>query len=183
MSKKTLFSLFVIVAIGMLSIWAYFVSENLTKDVQQISEKTIDGDKLSVDELILTETKDGEKFWEVYAKKGNYVSSLNVAKLKGVSGNFYKNNKVVMSFEAPAAKYIDKNKQIKLIGGAKAITDSGILITADELCWAGKTDQIVAEKHVKIQKAPKYLLSGDKTVFSSDLKYFKMVGSSQTKVY
>lgn len=184
MSKKTIISLIILACTILFSVWAYVVSSNLTRDVARLSTQgKVENEKLNVNELMLTETRNGAKYWEVYAQNAKYESLKSVAVLKDVTGNFYKNGKVIMSFKSPKALYEDKSKKVTLVGGATAITDSQVVINASQIGWAGKSEAIVASNKVRIVKPPKFVLNTDKAIFKTDMSDFKMFGNSQTRVY
>lgn len=184
MSKKLTISLIIIAVITVLSIWAFNSSMNLTKNVNRFEqEEDLDGaDKAKVEELIITETRNSQKFWEVYASSGQYDHEKNMAKLTEVKGNFYKNNKVVLSFDAPIAFYNDKNKEIKLSGGARALTDDNVFITAKEFNWAGNKDEITAKNNVRISRG-QFLSTGNLSKFSTDFSRFEMSGNVKTNMF
>jgi len=184
MSKKTIILIVIIAAITLISGWAFVVSSNITRDIKKKeSQNTFEEDQTSVEELVITETREGQKFWEVYAESGQYDSSRSTAKLSNVKGNFYRNKKVVLSFDAPSAIYTAKNKEIRLIGGSRAATDSSILITSNELNWAGNRDKITAIGHVKIKRADQIMITSDRSDFSTDFKKISVSGDSKTNVY
>lgn len=167
-----------------LGIWAFITASNITRDVKLASnELDAEADKAKIEELIITETRDGEKFWEVYANSGQYDGNKKGARLTEVKGNFYKEGKVVLSFDAPEALYIEQNKEIKLTGGSRAATNEAIYITADEISWTGNKDEITATGNVKILKSKDFLIKSDKSTFNTDFTNLKVMGNSQTNVY
>ena len=184
MSKRSIIIICVIAVLFLLSFWAYHISASITQDiaVETESNKTDDG-RAKVEEVVITETRDGQKFWEVYADSGQYNNNQDSARLTGVKGNFYRDKKVVLSFDAPVANYIAKNKGIKLSGGTRAATDNDILITSNELSWAGNEDKINAAGDVKIKKSKDFFVTSDRAIFSTDFKKIKVTGKSQTSVY
>ncbi|MFH0703157.1 MAG: LPS export ABC transporter periplasmic protein LptC [bacterium] len=186
MSKRLIISGSIIGALILLSLWAFIASSRMADNIKQVSNRpdnTINEEAVFVNDLIITETRDGQKFWEVYAYSGKYDNEQTQALLTNVKGNFYKNNKVILSFEAPMAIYDSKNKGIKLTGGSKALTNNDIFILAKELTWTGNKGDIIAKGSVKIKKADKFSTSGEKCVFNTDFSKFKVIGSSETNVY
>jgi len=183
MSKKLVISLSIITAITILSFWAFFVSKNMTKNVVKQDEvQSISDENLNVKEMVLTESKDGKKYWELYAVSGEYDSATNQVHLKNVKGNFYKNDKVVLSFDSPFATYYDRDKDVKLSGGARAATENKILVTAREIYWKGKNDEISAKGNVKIRRETGLLVTGECAVFSTKLSRIKMIGKVTTRL-
>src|ERR1035437_4843549 len=154
MSKKLIISIIFIGMIAALSVWAFVVSSNITKNLEKASlEPQKINDNVNAENLVITETKKGEKYWEVCAHSGVYDNKNNVVVLKKVKGNFYKDNNIVLSFDAPVGTYNDKSKEIKLSGAARAITDKDIFISAKKLMFAGKSDQLFADGNVKIKQS------------------------------
>jgi LPS export ABC transporter protein LptC len=177
MSKKLKILISILVVITFISTWAFFVSKKMTKNIVKPPEtQSINDENANVQELILTESKDGKKYWELYAKSGDYDSITNQVHLKSVNGNLYKNDRVVLSFAAPSAIYYDKKKEIKLYGGSRAATSNNILITANELYWKSKDDIMIATENVKIRKSSDLLVTGDKAIFSTMTNKIKMIG-------
>lgn len=184
MTKRTVISIIIMVSILLVSVWAFRTSTNITKNLVNVSNNPSNTDeKTNIEELIITETRNGEKFWEAYATAGQYDSKNNVANLLNVKGNFYKKNKVILSFEAPKAVFNQKTKAINLKGGTRLATDSKIYITSEELGWIGNTDLITAKGKVKISKNNEFLSTGDKSIFNTEFTKFKISGNSKTNVY
>lgn len=184
MSKRFITSACVIGVLILLSIWAFFVSSGITEKIKSAPDDlTLSDEEIKVDQLVIVETKEGQKLWEIYADSGHYDNASNQVQLKSVMGNFYKNKKVVMSFKSPVAVYTNRNKEVKLTGGAKAATDSDIHISANELGWSGTKDQLTAKGNVKIRQSDKLLTVGDSSIFSSDFSNCKMAGHVKTSVY
>jgi len=183
MSKRTKVSIIFIVLVSALSVWAFVTSSNITKDLnrQQLTQPA--SDEVSVKELIITETREKTKYWEVYAREGFYDGDEKKVILKDVIGNFYKDNKIVLSFSAPTGTYESSKKEIKLTDGTKVITDNNIILTANQLLWAGTKDEIYAEGNVKMVKDKELITYSDKSVFSTDLTKFKIIGNSKTELY
>lgn len=185
MSKKTITSIILIIMLALLSLWAFNSSSKIMNKFKKanIEKSTVKNEDVNAEELVITETRDGQKYWEIYANSGHYDQAKNKALLNNIKGNFYKNNKVILSFEAPSAIYSQKNKEIVLTGGAKAATNNDIYISAHELKWTGNDQEIFASGNVKIRKAQNILTLSDKSVFTTDLSQLKLIGNSQTKLY
>lgn len=177
MSKKLKILVSILIFIIIVSAWAFFLSRNMTKNIVKPSEnQSLNDENASVQELILTESKDGKKYWELYAQSGDYDSIKNQVHLKFVKGNLYKNDKVVMSFDSPSAIYYDKKKEIKLYNGSRAALSNNVLISADELYWKSKDDIMIASGNVKIRKASDLLVIGNKAIYSTQTNKIKMIG-------
>lgn len=184
MSKKSIISILIIGSLILLGLWAFIVSYQITSSMKSTYDNpNAINEKANIEELIITETREGQKFWEVYAKSGQYDDNQKGAKLTNIKGNFYKEGKVILSFDAPTAFYISQNKEVKLTGGSRIITDKDILITAQNISWTGTIDEIMANGNVKIRKANEFLITSDDSVFNTDFTKLKVTGNSETNVY
>lgn len=186
MSKKTLISIIILAVLTLLSLWVFFsdspekvdLPENNSSETQKVEDE-----KVKIKDLIIIETKEGKKIWEVYATAGNYEKSMERIILDDIKGNFYKDNKVVLSVEAPLAVYNSAKKEIILKNGARAANNKNVLVTAKEICWAGTTDLITATGNVKITQDDKMMTTSDKSIFNSDFTNLKIIGNSNSYVY
>ena len=56
-------------------LWAFISALFITKNFQRnIRENKLSNKKVYVQDLLLTETKDGKKYWEIFADKGYTIS-------------------------------------------------------------------------------------------------------------
>ena len=79
-------------------IWAWWV----TRGVRNNTAETLANQKVAINNLVLTETKDKKKYWELYSKRAEYDSSNSEVTLYGIIGNFYNDDgEVVLSFSSP----------------------------------------------------------------------------------
>ena len=70
-----------------------------------------------VKNIIVTETQNEKRYWEFYAKSGEYNSQHNQVKLHDVIGNFYnKDEQVVVSFKSNNGQYDEQTKEVVLSG-------------------------------------------------------------------
>ena len=183
MSRKSIILTVIIGGLAILGILAFNISSNITRDLNLLTDESNDGQRANIEELVITETRDGQKHWEVYANSAQYDNSKNMAVLTDVKGNFYKEGKVILSFDAPVATYNAKIKEIVLTGGSRAATDNDILITAEEISWTGSKDEITAKKNVKIRRADELYVTSDESSFNTDFTKLKLRGNSLANVY
>lgn len=189
MSKKTIISIIILVFLSVLSVWVFFTDStgkiklNTDTPSSSASKDDKDNEKVKVSDLIITETNEGKKIWEVIAVSGNYEKSMEKIVLKNVKGNFYKDSTVVLSIEAPVAIYDSVNKEVILKNGARALNNKNVLITANEICWAGSKDIITATGNVKITQDNKLMTKSNKSVFNTSFTYLKLSGNSDSYVY
>ena len=131
--KKIYFIVFLSIALLCTAgfLWAWFVTSDIRKNVSGALNKT---QKVEVKHLILTETKDHKKYWELYAKTGSYDSALKVVVLTEIIGNFYDEDKnVALSFESPKGTYRDEDKNVILEGETLIVSKDGSSILADKI--------------------------------------------------
>lgn len=161
--------------------WSWFVTKDIKSELGKSSEKE---QKVVVSNLILTETKDAKKYWELYANKGFYESGDKMAQLEDILGNFYdENQEVVLSLKAKNGVYDSEEKTIELNGDVLAVSKDGSSILADKMVWLGKNEGIVASGNVKINKDNKLITKSEKAVFNAELTYFRIEGKSESKIY
>ena len=78
--------------------WAFLSAALITSNYTRAQLKgTPDEQKVDAEGIIITETKDGNKYFEIYGETGHYSNDHSIATLNNVIGNFYKDNKVAMS--------------------------------------------------------------------------------------
>lgn len=184
MNKRAIFSIIFLVAVIILSLWAFIMSGNILKKTE-VAEKNDSGisEEVTLRELVITETREGKKFWEVYADSGRYDNGSNVAILKNITGNFYDGDKVILSLASPTATYDNNTKEIKLQGGVEAMNDKNVYLRADEVSWKGAKNNIVASGNVKIIRENQVMTVSDKSVFNTDFSNLEISGNSNTYVF
>lgn len=162
-------------------IWSWIV----TKDIRSNSiSDEVKSRKVVVKNLILTETKDENIYWELYAQSGSYESSSGHVVLDHALGNFYnKENEVVLSIESEQGTYEESEKIITLKGNALVVSKDGSSIKADTIVWKGRDEDIVAKGHVLVRRNSDFLATSDKAVFNYDFTKFKIEGNCKTSVY
>ncbi len=187
MSKKLILSIAMIIVLLVSSVWAFILSKRMTAglkfdfDVLNLNEQN--SEKVNIKNLLITETKEYQKYWEVFATAGNFDSLQSNAKLKEINGNFYKNNKVILSFKAPKAIYNRKSREVTLIGGVQAATDNNVYITADKMTWIGDKKEIEAEGNVFVNQNDTFITNSDNAIFDVAFTRFRVYGQAQTRVF
>ncbi len=170
--------------LGILSIWAFIFSKNLMGDIKISEGEALGDEQVAIKELVITETKHGEKFWEVYADSGRYNNGNNIAVLQNITGNFYRNKRVVLSVISPKAEYNNNTKQVKLYGGAEAANNTDVYLNADEIIWTGSKNEITARGNVKIIKEKDGIMTiSHESSFDTDFTNIKLSGDASTYVY
>lgn len=180
--KKKRMYIAVLLALGGILAWAFITAGVITHDFnrQQMASKEEEQEAI-VKGIILTETKEDQKYWEIYGETGKWDN--NVAQLNKVTGNFYKDNEVSMSFESSKGTYDSKVGDITLYSDTFIALKDGITLKADKLHWVNSHTPIVAEGHIRIQKGKELLSTADKITISPDYNSFKISGHTVSKVY
>ncbi len=180
--KKKRMYVAVLLALGGILAWAFITAGVITHDFnrQQMASKEEEQEAI-VKGIILTETKEDQKYWEIYGETGKWDN--NVAQLNKVTGNFYKDNEVSMSFESSKGTYDSKVGDITLYSDTFIALKDGITLKADKLHWVNSHTPIVAEGHIRIQKGKELLSTADKIIISPDYNSFKISGHTVSKVY
>lgn len=184
MGKKKIYLLvfgliFLVVVSGF--VWSWWVTRDIRKNTEEALNQ---GQSVEVKNLVLTETKDGKKYWELYAKTGNYTSEQGMVVLKEIIGNFYdKDENVTLSFQSPKGTYLENEKIITLVGQTLIVAKDGSWVTANKFVWRGQDENINAEGGVLINRNNEFVASAEKGIFNSKLTYFKIIGKSKTSVY
>ncbi len=173
--KKAYAIAFLIMAFILL--WAFLSAGFLTNGFSRSNIKTGDDrQELEVSSMILTETKEDTKFWEIYGETGTYNSDEKVALLKNVVGNFYKDNEVAMSFESSMGTYNEEKNQIILYDNTYVVMKDGVSLNADRLVWSGSDKEIIATGHIKVSKNGEFIATGDEIIINPDYSHFILKG-------
>lgn len=172
-------------AIVGLLLWAFISAGVITHNFNRSQLQTDqDRQEALIHGIILTETKDEHKYWEIYGETGNYDSKNGVALLNNVVGNFYdKDNEVSMSFESSKGTYNANNSQIILYEDTFIVLKDLTTLRANKLVWSGKDIPIVAEGNVRITRNQEFLATAQKIEISPDYDTFKIEGNAVSKIY
>lgn len=181
--KRKIYLLVCLVFVGVLA-WAFIAAGIITRNFNREQlVGTENRQELDISSLILTETKGDKKYWEIYGERGYYNSDSKVALLENVTGNFYSNNAVSMSFESSKGTYNEIKKQIVLYKDTHIVIKDGTSLYCDKLVWSGSDKPVVAEGHIKINRDNELISTAQKAIISSDYSSFKIVGHTVTKLY
>ena len=172
-------------AIVALLAWAFISAGVITHNFNRSQLQTDqDRQEASIDGIILTETKNEKKYWEIYGDTGNYDSKNGVAMLDNVIGNFYDDeNQVSMSFESSKGTYNEKKEQIILYEDTFIVLKDLTTLRANRLIWSGKDIPTIAEGNVRITRKNELLSTAEKVEISPDYETFKIIGNAVSKVY
>lgn len=181
--KKTIYIMLIAIVVGILA-WAFISAGVITRNFnRQQLVGTENEQKLDVSGIIITETKNDKKYWEIYGEKGTYSSDNKIALLENVTGNFYSDNEVSMSFESSNGTYNSEKKQIILFKNTHIVIKDGTTLYCDRLVWSGPGKEIVAKGNVRIVRSKSLVSVAQKAVISPDYSSFKIIGKTVTKLY
>ena len=142
-----------------------------------------DSKEAFINGIVLTETKEQQKYWELYAETGSYNSSTDVAIMDNVVGNFYKDNEVSMSFQSSKGTYNAQKKVIMLYQDTFIVLKDGMTLKADRLRYPGGDEPIIAKGNVKITRGNQFSATADEIEISPDFESFVIKGKTTSNIY
>ena len=184
LDKKKKTYLVVVFGLIFVMLWAFISAGIITANFNRSQVKGgADEQKIDALGIIITETKEGNKYFEIYGESGNYSNDHSIATLHNVVGNFYQKGEVAMSFQSSKGDYNEPQKTITLYENTYIVLKDSTSLEADKLVWSGSDKPTVAEGHVKIKKSNEMYASAEKCIISPDYDKFKIIGKTQTKIY
>lgn len=168
-----------------LLLWAFISAGVITHNFNrsQLSGQK-DKQEALIHGIILTETKNERKYWEIYGETGKYDSTNGIALLDNCIGNFYdENNEVSMSFESTKGTYNETKKQIIMYNNTRIVIKDGTVLEADRLTWSGSDKPVFAKGNVKIIRGKELYATADTVEISPDYDNFKISGNTVSKLY
>jgi len=133
--------------------------------------------------MIINESDNGQKIFEVYGETGNYSSDHKIANLNNLIGNFYKDNKVSMSFQSSKGAYNETTKNLEMSENTLIVLSNDVTITADKITYYSDTKNITATGHVKINQNGNFISTANRAFVDSDFKTFRIIGNAKTNIY
>jgi len=184
LNKRQIVYLSIFLVLVSVLLWAFISAGVITHNFNR-AQLAGSGNRqeLDISGIILTETKVGKKYWEIYGETGYYNSDNKIAMLNNVTGNFYRDNEVSMSFESSKGTYDEQKKQIILYNKTHIVISDGTSLYADRLTWSGSDKEVVAQGHIKINRNNELVATADKAIISPDYAKFRIIGKSVTKLY
>ena len=184
LSKKQKAYLAGFITIASIMLWAFISAGVITHDFNRSQLSTSkDRQEALINGVILTETKDEKKYWEIYGETGIYDSDNQVAMMDNVIGNFYKDNEVAMSFQSSKGAYNTVKKTIILYNDTFIVLQDGTTLKADRLRYAGNDQPIVATGNVEITRDNNFLATADNVEISPNFESFKITGNTTSKIF
>ena len=174
----------VILSIISVMLWAFISAGIITANFNRAQLKNAENEqKVDAIGIIITETKEGAKYFEIYGETGHYSNDRSIATLNNVIGNFYKDNEVSMSFQSSKGTYDENTGIITLYDNTYIVLKDGVSLKTDKLIWSGSDKERSADGHVSIQKGDEMVSTAEKCIISAGYDKFKIVGKTSTKVY
>ena len=164
--------------------WAFISAGVITGNFNRAQLKNSENEqKVDAVGIIITETKEGKKYFEIYGETGHYSNDHSIATLYNVIGNFYQNNEIAMSFQSSKGSYNENTGVITLYDNTYIVLKDGITLNTDKLIWSGNDKDTVAEGNVVIKKDNELISTADKSIIYSGYERFKIIGHTKTSVY
>ena len=164
--------------------WAFISAGVITSNFNRSQLKNSENEqKVDALGIIITETKEGKKYFEIYGENGNYSNDHSIATLNNVIGNFYKDNEVAMSFQSSKGTYNENTGVITLYDNTYIVLKDGVSLKTDKLIWSGSDKETVAEGHVIIKKDNEMTSTADKCIIGAGYDKFKIIGNTTTKIF
>ncbi len=184
MSKRKIAYTVILLAVVIGCAWAFIAAGVITKNFKREALKNA-GEKqeVNVKNLIITETKEDKKYWELYAEKGYYDNQNKVVILYNVIGNFYDKDEVVLSMESSMGTYSEEKKKVVLYDNSYFIYKDGTDVRADRFVWEGNDKDIKAQGNVIIRKSGELRTFSKEAILSEQMTNIKIIGRSRTELY
>lgn len=171
-----------LVVIGCL--WAFIAAGVITKNFKKEALQTAgEKQKLDIKDLLITETKDDKKYWELYADSGYYDSQNKVVILYNIIGNFYNDDEVVLSMESTKGTFNEKTKRVVLYENTYIIYKDGTNVRANRFTWQGNDKDIVAQGDVVIKRNNEIKTYSNEAYLGNNMKNIRIKGRSKTELY
>ncbi len=182
--KKNIAYIILFSVIILACFWAFISAGMITKTFKnKIVSQTYKNKEANIESLLVTETKEGLKLWELYADNGMYTDTDGVVLLEYLIGNFYDKNEVKASFKADKGTYNSNNKEIILYDNVVLVYKDGTNLSAERITYSGKNEDIVAEGNVRIERPNEAVIWGTKAVLSGDYLDFHIEGRTKSQFY
>ena len=184
MSKRKIVYIVLLITILFGCSWAFISAGLITKNFKKdILSNAGEKQELNIEKLVITETKDDKKYWELYAESGYYDNQNKVAILYNIIGNLYYNDEVVLSMESTKGSYSETNKKVVLYEDTYFIYKDGTDVKADRFVWEGNDKDIVATGNVVIRKKGELRTFSNEAILSNQMSQVKIKGRSKTELY
>ena len=164
--------------------WAFISAGIITGNFNRSQLKGAENEqKVDAKGIIITETKEGKKYFEIFGESGHYSNDNSIATLNNVICNFYKDGEVSMSFQSSKGTYNEKTGVITLYDHTYIVLNDGVSLNTDKLIWSGSNKDTIAEGNVVIKKNNEMTSLAEKCIIGADYNKFKIIGKTRTQVW
>lgn len=184
MSKRKIAYIVILAVLIIGCVWAFIAAGVITKNFKKEALKDArEKQQLNIENLIITETKEDKKYWELYAESGYYDNQNKVAILYNVIGNFYDKDQVVLSMESSKGTFDEATKKVVLYEDTFIIYKDGTNVKADRFTWQGNDKDIIAQGNVVIQRYGEIRTFSNEAVLGNQMTNVRIKGRSKTELY
>ncbi len=184
MQKRKIAYIVILSLIVIGCVWAFIAAGVITKNFKkEVLTNAGEQQQLNIKNLIITETKNDEKYWELYAESGYYDNKNKVAILYDLVGNFYDKGEVVLSMISTKGTFEEETKKVILYDDTYFLYKDGTEVKADRFVWKGKDEDITAQGDVMIRRSGEIKTYSDKAILTNNMKTLKIIGRSKTELY
>ncbi len=170
--------------IALIMCWAFISAGVITGNFNRAQVKNAaDSKKVNAKGIIITETKNGTKYFEIFGEDGHYNNQDKIATLNNPVGNFYKDNEVSMSFQSSKGTYDERNRVITLYENTYIVLKDETSLEADRLVWSGSDEDTIATGNVRIKRKGELLSTADKCIIRAGYESFKIMGKTKTQIF
>ena len=184
MQKRKIAYIVILSLIFIGCLWAFISAGVITKNFKKEALNTAgEKQKLDIKDLLITETKDDKKYWELYADAGYYDSQNKVVILYNIIGNFYNDDEVVLSMESSKGTFNEETKRVVLYENTYIIYKDGTNVKANRFTWQGNDKDIVAQGNVVIRRNAELRTFSNEAYLGNSMKNVRIKGRSKTELY
>lgn len=184
MKKRNIGYILLFGTIFIACLWAFISAGLITNNFKKrLADESLGKKEVTIQNLLVTETKDSKKSWELFAESGYYDSDNSIAVLNDIVGNFYKDGQVVASFESSKGTYNQEKKEIILYEKTLIVYKDGSNVSASRMSWAGKGTDVVAEDNVRLELNKQVVVYAEKAILSGDFTDLQVIGRTKTEIY
>ena len=183
MQKRTKLSIILLISFFIIIITTFLIARNWTKNFQEYLNSHGSVEYAKVNDVVITETKDGVKDWELYAAIAEYDTTKTIVTLTDIVGNYYQNHEVTMSFISPKGTYNTETKKVELYDSVKIVGKDDIELTANKISWVTTEDKIIAEGDIVINQANEVIALSNKGTLTKDFENVELIDNAEIRVY
>lgn len=184
LDKRKRSYLIALTAFVLVMAWAFISAGVITANFNRSQIKGNENEqKVDAIGVIITETKNGKKYFEIYGETGHYSNDHSIATLYNVIGNFYSDGEVAMSFQSSKGTYDENTGVITLYENTYIVLKDGVSLKTNKLVWSGSDKETTVEGNVVIQKANDMISTAERGVIGANYEHFKIIGKTKTQIF